>query len=281
MHRWTTRVWRSATAVLLAAAAGVAFAQAHDLSEVKAAGQIRVAMYKEFAPFSDDEKGGAGVDFDVAKLLADKLGVKMLPMLFDADEKMDDDLRNMVWKGTVFGYGPADVMMHVPVDKEYMARNDKVLFFAPYYRERFAIARNLDRIEKLDSLDAFRSQKIGVEGATYPDTILLSADGGAYRSNVVHFKTASEAVAALKNGEISAVMAMQGELEGGLSGSKGFAISEPPVPVINKRQWPLGLAVKAGHEELARALQQAINELTADGSLAKAFQKHGVTYRAP
>lgn len=279
MIRWTTRFACLGAALLLSA--GAIAADAYDLAQVKARGQIRVALYKDFEPFSDDEKGGSGVDFDIARLLAEKLGVKLQPLWFDADENTDDDLRNMVWRGTLFGYGPADFMMHVPVDKEYMAKNDKVIFFAPYYRERFAIARNLERVDKLESLEAFRSQKIGVEGATYPDTILLSADAGAYRANVVHYKTAGEAIQGLKNGEVSAVMAMQGELEGGLAGAKGFAISEPPLPVINRRQWPLGLAVKAGHEELARALQQAMNELASDGSLAKAFARHGVTYRAP
>ena len=279
MIRWTTRLACLGAALLLSA--GAIAADAYDLAQVKARGQIRVALYKDFEPFADDEKGGSGVDFDIARLLAEKLGVKLQPLWFDADENTDDDLRNMVWRGTLFGYGPADFMMHVPVDKEYMAKNDKVIFFAPYYRERFAIARNLERVDKLESLEAFRSQKIGVEGATYPDTILLSADAGAYRANVVHYKTAGEAIQGLKNGEVSAVMAMQGELEGGLAGAKGFAISEPPLPVINRRQWPLGLAVKAGHEELARALQQALNELASDGSLAKAFARHGVTYRAP
>lgn len=279
MIRWTTRLACLGAALLLSA--GAVAADAYDLAQVKARGQIRVALYKDFEPFSDDEKGGSGVDVDIARLLAEKLGVKLQPLWFDADDNTDDDLRNMVWRGTLFGYGPADFMMHVPVDKEYMAKNDKVIFFAPYYRERFAIARNLERVDKLESLEAFRSQKIGVEGATYPDTILLSADAGAYRANVVHYKTAGEAIRGLKSGEVSAVMAMQGELEGGLAGAKGFAISEPPLPVINRRQWPLGLAVKAGHEELARALQQAMNELASDGSLAKAFARHGVTYRAP
>lgn len=280
MIRWITRLACVAAAFLLGAS-GAAAADAYDLAQVKARGQIRVALYKDFAPFSDDEKGGAGVNVDVARLLAEKLGVKLQALWFDADENTDDDLRNMVWRGTLFGYGPADFMMHVPVDKEYMGKNDKVIFFAPYYRERFAIARNLERVDKLENLDAFRSQRIGVEVATYPDTVLLTADAGAYRANVVHYKTASEAIQGLKSGEVSAVMAMQGELEGGLSGAKGFAISDPPLPVINRRQWPLGLAVKAGHEDLARALQQAMNELASDGSLAKAFARHGVTYRAP
>lgn len=265
-------------ASLLLVAAAASAQQAYDLPEVLSRGQLRVAFYKEFAPFSDD---GKGIDVDIAQLLAAKLGVKLVPMWFDADESMDDDLRNMVWKGHYLGYGPADMMIHVPVDREYMAKNDKVSFFAPYYRERFAIARNTERISKLDSMEPFRTAKIGVEGGSYPDTVLLSADAGAYRGSVVHFKSTSEALQALKAGEVSAVMAMQGELEAGVHGLKGFEVSEPPLPLINRRQWPLGMAVKAGNDELAKALQKSMNELVTEGKIAALFERYGVKYRAP
>lgn len=280
MLRSTNRLLRRllCAASLLLVTVAASAQQAYDLPEVLSRGQLRVAFYKEFAPFSDD---GKGIDVDIAQLLASKLGVKMVPMWFDADESMEDDLRNMVWKGHYLGYGPADVMIHVPVDKDYMARNDKVSFFAPYYRERFAIARNTERIAKLESMEPFRAAKIGVEGGSYPDTVLLSADAGAYRSSVVHFKTTGEALQALKAGEVSAVMAMQGELEAGIHGLKGFEISEPPLPLINRRQWPLGMAVKAGNDELAKALQKGMNELVAEGKIAALFDRYGVKYRAP
>ncbi|HMV54616.1 MAG TPA: transporter substrate-binding domain-containing protein [Rhodocyclaceae bacterium] len=278
MHLWISSALHRAAIVVLLLALAPLGARANDLADVVKSGQISVALYKEFAPFSDE---GKGVDVDIAKALAGKLGVKLAELWFDADENMEDDLRNMVWRGTLFGYGPADFMIHVPVDKEYMSRNDKVIFFAPYYRERFAIARNVEKIANLDSLAPFRTEKIGVESATYPDTVLLSIESGAYRNNVVHFKNTDEAIEALKKGEVAAVMAMQGELEGGLFNSKGFEISEPPIPVIGRRQWPLGLAVKAGNEELARALQKGINDLVADGTIQKIFDRYGVKYRAP
>jgi ABC-type amino acid transport substrate-binding protein len=278
VHLWISSALHRAAVVVLLLALAPLGARANDLEEVVKGGRISVALYKEFAPFSDE---GKGVDVDIAKALAGKLGVKLVELWFDADENMDDDLRNMVWRGTVLGYGPADFMIHVPVDKEYMSKNDKVIFFAPYYRERFAIARNVEKIASLDSLAPFRTEKIGVESATYPDTVLLSIESGAYRNNVVHFKNTEEAIEALKKGEVAAVMAMQGELEGGLFKSKGFEISEPPIPVIGRRQWPLGLAVKAGNEELARALQKGINDLVADGTIQKIFDHHGVKYRAP
>jgi ABC-type amino acid transport substrate-binding protein len=264
--------------VLLSGFTTHAWAQGRDLAEVIKSGQIKVALYKNFAPFSE---AGQGIDVDLAKLLAERLGVKLEILWFDADENMEDDLRNMVWRGTVLGYGPADVMLHVPIDPTYTARNDKVSFFAPYYREKFAIARNVAKIDQIESLDIFRTQHIGVEVETYPATVLLSADGGAYRNNVAHFKSAGEALTAMKQGEINAVMAMQSELEAGIAGTSGYAISDVPLPLVNRRQWVIGLAVKSGHEQLAQSLQAALNSIAEKGELKEIFNRHGVEYRAP
>jgi hypothetical protein len=43
---------------------------------------------------------------------------------------MGDDLRNMVWRGHYLGYGPADVMLQVPVDK-FLAHNPQVMILRP------------------------------------------------------------------------------------------------------------------------------------------------------
>ncbi|MFO1328447.1 MAG: hypothetical protein U1F56_13900 [Rubrivivax sp.] len=46
---------------------------------------------------------------------------------------MNDDLRNMVWRGHYLGFGPADVLMHVPVNRPLM-ENPRVEIFAPCWR---------------------------------------------------------------------------------------------------------------------------------------------------
>jgi ABC-type amino acid transport substrate-binding protein len=194
---------------------------------------------------------------------------------------MDDDLRNMVWKGHYLGYGPADVMLHVPIDRDYMAKVDRVKFLAPYHRERYAVARQLDKLPTLDSFDAFEKLPFAVEGDTLAATIMLSADSGRYRNSLKTFKTAQEAVAALKSGTVAAAIAQQGELEGGLRGDARFAVDLPPHPVMQKRQWAIGLAVKAQSEDLALALQGAMNELLEDGSVKRIMQRHGVQHRQP
>jgi len=256
-------------------------AKAEELSaleKIRHSGVLKVALYKNFAPFSHD---GRGIDVDLAEALAAKLGVKMSPLWFEADENMEDDLRNMVWKGHYLGYGPADVMMHAPIDPAYMAKVDRVKFFAPYHRERYAIARQLDKLPTLESFEPFEKLSLGIEGDTLAATVILSADGGRYRNTIKTFRTAAEAVSALKSGAVAAVMAQQGELEGSLKGDARMAIDLPPHPILQKRQWPLGLAVKKQNDDVAQALQAAINEMMADGSLKAIMLRHGVQHRQP
>lgn len=267
-----------ALSLIFLVAPGAAAEEKSALAEIQQRGLLKVALYKNFPPFSHN---GQGIDVDLAEALAKKLGVKMSPLWFDADEKMEDDLRNMVWKGHYLGYGPADVLMHAPVDREYMDKVDKVKFFAPYHRERYAVARQLDKLATLESFESFEKLAFAVEGDTLAASIMLSADDGRYRNSMKSFKTGYEAVAALKSGAVSAAVAQQGELEGGLMNDARFAIDLPPHPVLQKRQWALGLAVKAQSGELAQALQAAINELLADGTVKRIMERHGVRHRQP
>ena len=98
------------------------------LETVQTKGVLRVAVYRSFAPFSED---GQGIDVDLAKALAGKLGVKPDVAAFEAGEEMADDLRNMVWKGHYLAGAPGDVMLHVPMDAKLAQNNPQVRLIAP------------------------------------------------------------------------------------------------------------------------------------------------------
>jgi ABC-type amino acid transport substrate-binding protein len=263
---------------LIVQGATVAAEELTPVARIKQSGVLKVALYKNFPPFSHN---GQGIDVELGEALAAKLGVKMSALWFDADENMEDDLRNMVWRGHYLGYGPADVMMHAPVDREYMAKVDKVKFFAPYHRERYAVGHLLEKLPSCESFDALETTPFAVEGDTMAASVLLSMNGGRYRNSLRVFKSGGEAVDALREGAVAVAIAQQGELEAGLKGNPKFAISLPPEPMLQKRQWVTGLAVKASNDDLAQALQAAITDLLADGSVKRIMQKYGVQHRQP
>ena len=129
---------------------------------MKSRGTLVVGLYKDMPPFHAD---GAGIDVELAQALAEALGVKLSLLPFPADENMNDDLRNMVWKGHYLGYGPADVLLHVPVDRPLMDANPQVSIFAPYWRERVAVARNLEQVPRARVARPARRQAGGGAGA--------------------------------------------------------------------------------------------------------------------
>lgn len=265
---------------LAAWAAGVSPVPAAPLEEIKRTGRLHVAVYRDYAPFADE---GQGIDVDVAKALAEKLGVTAEVKAYPDADSIDGDLRNIVWRGhPLWRERLADVMMHVPVDPHVIEKNGQVRIFAPYFRERLVVARNRNRIPQLPTLQIFASERIGVEAETLEDRYLVSSFGGLLRENVLHFKTLLEATAALKKGEVSAVMGRQTLIEAGLGADASrFEISTAPAPGLATTGWELGLAVKADHPELAAALAQAMAELLQDGSVERIFTKRGFTYRAP
>jgi ABC-type amino acid transport substrate-binding protein len=248
------------------------------LDKLRQRGHITIGLYNELPPFHDK---GLGIEVELAKALAASLGVQASLLPFNAGENMDDDLRNMVWRGHYLGFGPADVLLHVPVDAPLMSANPKVKIFAPYYRERVMIARNLAQVPQMASLEDFKGRKIAVPGQSLAGWLLIGADGGAYREQLLtRWNDGTEAAQALLRGEVAAAAGHASELESVLAGDARFAIEPLPIPRM-RDGWAVGCAVKAEATDLAIALQASINQLAADGSLAAMFAKAKLSWRQP
>lgn len=251
--------------------------------EVQQPGTLRVAVYANFAPWSAT---GKGIDVALGRALAERLGLQPQIVEFSADENMNDDLRNMVWRGHYLGTKPADVMLHVPVDVHFAASNRQVKIFAPYHLESLALARIAARVpapsnSAAESFAVFAEERIGVELDTHASDFLLQLMDGALRPNVVHFRTLGEAAAALKRGEIAAVMGTRSELEAAVAAHPGVEIDTLAMPELRVSSWPLGMAVKADSNALANALGTALADLHRSGELARLFAANGVRHRAP
>ena len=274
------RLWLKALASLPLAAALPALAG--DLEAIRQRGRLRVAVYNDFMPYS---KAGKGIDVELARAIAGKLGLSPEIVGFNADEDMNDDLRNMVWKGHYLGTQPADLMMHVPVDAHLARANDKVRIFGAYHREALGVARDPARIQPLSgsaavALEIFTREKIGVETATLADSFLLAVLNGRLRENVVHFRNVGEAAKALERGEVAAVLAPRAELEAALAGQAKLPVEPANLAELKVGGWPLGMAVKVEEVALADAVAAALADLKREGVVADIFRRNGITYQA-
>lgn len=242
-----------------------------DFEKIRASGKLSVAVYDDFPPYSGKQ---GGIDHDIAAAVADKLGLKLSLIPFPAGEDISDDLRNMVWKGHYLGIGPADLLMHVPVDRSVMQRNDNVEIFAPYYRDTVQLVRHLKAIPDLNGIDSLEGKKIGAEKVSISAMVLLGEP--SLRDSVSIYPSGVEALQRLKAGELDAVVATRAEIESVIRGDQTFEVTAAPFQRLPRQGWVIGMAVKKDSTELAHAVQQAVNELFESGEMAKLFEKHGV-----
>lgn len=277
---------RRALAILGGALAGTVLgtsgASASPLDKVKAKGVLTVAVYKDFEPWSWMAEGRlVGIDVDFAGLLAESIGVKADVRQFLAGDDLGDDLRNMVWKGTVVGQPPCDVMMHVPVDRKLQIDNDRAVIVGPYYRESFEMACNRETTDCEVPPPQLKGKRLVVETASIPDMYLSGAFGGSLRSDVRHVYTGADAVAAVASGDADATVATRAQIEHGLKPGGRLIERKGLVPLIFNPGWNVGVAVKDDSRDLADELEKQIAAIVADGRLAGIFERYGVVHRDP
>jgi ABC-type amino acid transport substrate-binding protein len=251
---------------------------ATPLERVRVRGVLKVGLYHDLRPF---HVVGQGIDVELARALAESLGVRLALLPFHADDSVNDDLRHMVWRGHYLGWGPADVLLHVPVERRLMEANPRVQVVAPYYRERVAIARRLDAVPVLDSLAVLRGRPVAVAGQSLAGWLLIGADAGAYRNQLnTRCKDGTVAARALQRGDVAAAAGLASELESVLRGDPRFAIEPLPSPRAPRDGWAVGLAVKRDADELAGALQATVEQLAGSGRLREVFARGNVAWQA-
>lgn len=274
------RVLTGAALAALAAsfAARSADGEPSALDKVRKRGNLVVAVYEDHAPFN---VGGRGIDVDVASALAEGLGVKLTLLPFTAGENIGDDLRAAVWRGHFLGWGPADVMLHVPMDRPLIEANPQVEVIGPYYRERVMLAWDRERGPLPRSAADLRGQPVAVAGLSLAGWLLAGAEGGALRDSLAtQHADGVKAAATLLDGKAVAAAGLASELESALAGNTRYEIAPLPLTRAPHNGWVIGCAVKRGSTDLARAVQQRLSELGSGPALRDIFQRSGVHWRA-
>jgi ABC-type amino acid transport substrate-binding protein len=265
-------------------AAGGSPATARPLDNVVASGTIKIAVYRDNPPFSFRRQDAlAGIDVEIGRRVAGSLSVTAEFMEVTADESVDDDLRNAVWKGhPLWGKVVADLMLSIPYDRTLGERNPDVVLFAPYAEEHLILVGDPQRMAGEQTLASLRGNRIGVEIDTLPDFFLTTTMNGALRGSVVHFPTTEAAAGALADGTVAGVMATRSRLEGAL-GPRIAELRFAPADLrgFGREHWTLGIAVKENSRDLGYAAGDVIAELIASGEMAAIFRAYGLSYHPP
>jgi len=271
----------------LASAAGALAASsplaAAPLEKVRELGAIRIGLYNDYRPWSWEREGRpAGIDVDIAKAIAEGLGLRTDIVLFAADEEVSDDLRNVVWRGGLLGFQPCDLMLHVPFDLDFAKQEDQVVFIAPYYHESFtgicsSGTSNCDAPPQL-----FVGKPVAAEIASIPDFYLASGFGGILKGDIRHYPSGFAAAEAVQDGEADMAVATKAQIEAAIKDrpEAGAQIRKSPLPLMPSRGWDIGMVVKENSRSLGFAIEDIVSEMTASGRMTDIFAAHGVTWEA-
>ncbi|MDE3011586.1 MAG: transporter substrate-binding domain-containing protein [Pseudomonadota bacterium] len=252
---------------------------ADALATVQARHTLRVAVYRRFAPFHEDGQGG--IDDDIAKELAHRLGVQVAVQSYMAADEMGDDFRNAIWKGHYMGMPVCDVMLHVPVDEALSKASPQVSIFGTYASEQTVVGYDGEQLSDWKGMESLGSLRAGVETESMPDLYMASL-GGQYRSQVEHFPDLAEAVKAMKQGQLQVVIGSRTKLESALGGnSDGRYRTAHFNASVYGRALDLGMAVRKGEVRLQTALAEAVAAMRQDGSFQRIYAQHSASWVAP
>lgn len=252
-----------------------------ELDQIIDQGHMLFAVYEDYPPYSWMEGGTPrGVDVDIARLIAEDLGVEARFNFIGAAENLEADLRNNLWRGALIGGRIANVMMRVPYDSSFACRVEQVVFTGQYASERIAIAYSKDAYPEEKPVPAyFRFDTVAVENDSIADFYLAGLARGQIRANIRRFPSVAEAMSALDAGETKAAMGPKSQLEHGLTDR--LNLHEPPLPGFAVGRWTLGVGVNFRYRPLAYAVDDAIRYALEDGRIEAIHAQYGLSFVPP
>lgn len=252
-----------------------------DIDQIMDRGFMTFAVYEAYPPYSWEEAGKPrGIDIEIARLIAEDIGVDARFTFISAGENLDADLRNNIWKGPIVGGAVSNVMLRVPYDSAFNCRVEQVVFTGQYMTESIAIAYSDAEYPDGGPVPAyFRFDTVAVENDSIADFYLTSFAGGQLAQGVRRYPTMQAAMEALNSGEVMAAMGPLAQLEFGAG--EGVSIHQPPLPGFAKSKWTLGTGSHFAYRGLSYMVDDAIFAALSDGRIARIFESYGLTHQPP
>lgn len=253
-----------------------------DYDAILERGFMTFAVYEDFAPYSWKEQSEPrGIDIEIARAIADEIGVEARFNFFAADENVDADFRNHVWKGPLIDGQVSNIMMHAPYNKDLQCRNEFVVLGGQYMNETLATAYSaMSFPDGAPTTPYFRFHKVGVENHTISAFYLENFNGGMLLPNIVHYPSHEAAFAGIEAGEVDAVLGVKGKLEF-LDISDKIEVGTPPLVNFALNEWTIGIAVNFRYREVFYTASGVIEEMIADGRMRALFEAYNVTWIEP
>ena len=234
------------------------------LADVLESKVLKVVVYEDNRPFSWTDEGVAkGIDVDLAKALARELGVEPAIDVRMNGERVDQDLRVNLWRGSPGGGDLADIVMHIPTDQDLAAKMKEAWLLNSYFEERVALAIDPKRVPLDADFQIFKTVKVGVKSSTVADYFLMGVfpEDGALVNNISHYVRAIRS--ALSNSSTAKRRPSWAYAPKPRDCCMKLAPRprpdiEPDMTGIIRKSWGVGMALHESSRDLGDALGQAL-----------------------
>ena len=224
------------------------------LKSVQKAGKLTIATSPDFPPFESlgDNNEVVGIEIDVLNLICEKLGVTLKIEQVDFDSIIPG-----------IQSGKYDVgMAGITVDEK---RKKNVDFSDVFFTAAQKIV--VQPGSEIASKDDLTGKTIAVQTGTTAESVCM--DGGY---ELLSFTSNNDSAAALTSGKADAWV-VDSEVAAALAEQQGLVVLDEAMT-----EEPYAFAFKKGSDTLVQAVNQALAELKADGTVQKIFEKYGVAY---
>ena len=220
-------------------------------------GKLTMATNAEFPPFEYLEGAEiVGADVDLAKALAEKLGMEL-------------EITNIDFDAALTGAATGKFDMAVAGITANDERKKSMNFSDDYYTASQAIIVTTD--SEIAGKDGLEGKVIACQEGTTGEQFLLDNE-----YQIQSFKTGSEAVSALTTGKVDAVV-IDNAVAKALSAQQNGATKVLDEALTEEAY---AIALQLGNDELTEKINKALAELKADGTLAKIFESYDLPYDA-
>ncbi|MFQ5938070.1 MAG: transporter substrate-binding domain-containing protein [Acidiferrobacterales bacterium] len=256
----TSSLFRAAIAAIFAAAAVVAAAPAvaDAVDDIKKRGKLIVGTKADYKPYGFRDPSGkiVGLEPDLAKELADNLGVKLELVPVVASNRMQ-----------FLQQGKIDMMIATMTDRP--DRRKVVWILDPNY---YSSGTNILAPKKagFEKWEDLRGKPVcGIQGAFYNKK--TSKEFGA---KIVAFKATPEVYTALKQGRCMGFVYDDSSILGTLQDEAQWGDYEMPLETIDDAPW--GLAVRHGEHRLYGIVSEMIQKWHGSGRILELETKWSV-----
>ena len=232
-------------------------AKGATLKDVQKAGKLVIATSPDFPPFESLEGNEVvGIEVDIMELICDKLGVEAEFVQMDFDS-------------VLIGIQAAKYDCAMSGITVTPAREKNMLFTDPYYNAAQVI------VVKEDSAIAAKADLTGKVVSVQTGT---TAESGCQDEGieVQAFTANADAKAALTTGKVDAWVVDNLTAIQMVEGGDGLVVLEEKMT-----EEPYAFAFAMGSEDLVAAINSALAELIADGTVEGIFDSYGEDYMKP